>query len=67
MLQEHLARAERHVAVGEEHLKRQRRVVAQRRRQRLDVHEAMVVLMQFESLQDKHIADRDRLRKELGL
>jgi hypothetical protein len=66
ILEEHLARAERHVAAGEEHINRQRRVVSQRRRQRLDAHEATVVLMQFESLQAKHVADRDRLREELG-
>jgi hypothetical protein len=67
ILREHLAQAEHYVAAGEEHINRQRRVIAQRRRQRLDANEAMVVLMQFESLQDKHIASRDRLRKELGL
>jgi hypothetical protein len=67
ILEDRLAQAERHVAAGEEHINRQRRVVSERRRQRLDAREAMVVLMQFESLQDKHVAERDRLRNEVGL
>ena len=63
---EHLAMAERHVTV-EHHIERQRRVLAERRRQGLDSHEAMELLMRFERLQAMHGARRDRLRKELGL
>lgn len=67
MLKKHLALAERHVAAGEHHLERQRRVVAKRQREGFDDREAMDLLMQFEKLQAAHIADRDRLRKEFEL
>jgi hypothetical protein len=66
MLVEHLEKAERHVALGEEHLERQRRVVAERQRQGLDANEAVDLLMRFEQLQTMHVAGRDRLRAELG-
>ena len=41
MLLELLARAERHVEEGEEHLSRQRHVVAERQRQGLDASDAL--------------------------
>jgi len=66
VLVEHLVKAERHVALGEEHLERQRRVVAERQRQGLDTNEAVDLLMRFERLQTMHVAGRDRLRAELG-
>jgi len=66
MLVRHLAQAERHVAAGEHHLERQRRVVAKRLREGFDDREAMNLLMEFERLQAMHVADRDRLRQELG-
>jgi len=67
ILVELVARAERHVAQDEEHLERQRRVVAERQRQGLDDNEAKDLLIRFEQLQTMHVAGRDRLRKELGL
>jgi hypothetical protein len=62
----HLAQAERHVAAGQHHLERQRRVVAKRQREGFDDREAMDLLMEFERLQAIHVADRNRLRLELG-
>lgn len=67
MLVELVARAERHVAQGEEHLERQRRVVAERQRQGLDDNEAKDLVIRLEQSQAAHLARRDQLRKELGL
>src|SRR5262245_66527716 len=57
-LVEHLVKAERHVVLGEEHLERQRRVVAERRRHGLNSQEAVELLMRFEQLQTMHVAGR---------
>jgi hypothetical protein len=67
MLEAHLAQAERHVAEGERHLARQREIVAQLKDHGHDWREAMNLLHQFEDMQALHVADRDLLRKELGL
>jgi hypothetical protein len=67
MLVEHLAHAARHVAVSERHVKRQRRIVAHLKREGRDVKEASDLLLQFEETQALHLAEWDRLRKELGL
>ena len=68
-LEQHLALAERHVAQGEAIIARQRRIVDELER---DDHQdaaasARGLLIQFLELQKTHIADRDRLRGELGL
>ena len=62
-----LLQAERHVSEGESHVARVRAVIAERQHQGLDVREATDLLRQFEELQATHIADRNRLRKGLGL
>ena len=67
MLVEHLARAARHVAAGERHVERQRRIVTHHKREGRDVREASDLLFQFEEMQALHIAEWDRLRKELAL
>jgi hypothetical protein len=66
-LEEHLALAAAHVAAGERLVARQRELVAQLERDGHDTLEATKVLNQLEQLQALYIADRDRLRKELGL
>jgi hypothetical protein len=65
MLQKHLAQAARHFAAAERHVERQRRIVAHLKREGRDVTEASGVLLQFEVVQAMHIAEWDRLRKEL--
>ena len=67
MIQEHLARAERHVEEGERHVARQGQLVAELERDGRDSQEARKLLRQFEAWLALHIADCDRLRKELGL
>jgi hypothetical protein len=68
-LEQHLAMAERHATQGEQHILRQREIVA---KLEADNNAALLIqaralLAQFEDLQTLHVADRDRLRKELGL
>jgi hypothetical protein len=61
-----LARAERHVTASEHHVARQRQVVAERQHEGFDAREATRLLGLFEQLLTLHIAERNRLRKELG-
>jgi hypothetical protein len=67
MLVEHLAQAARHVAAGERNVERQRRIVAHLKREGRDVREASDLLLQFVEMRAQHLAEWDRLRKELGL
>lgn len=64
---EHLAQAERHVALGEEHIAKQRGIVADLERDGHDISAARDLLDQLEQMQELHVANRDRLRKELGV
>jgi hypothetical protein len=63
----HLALAERHVAEGEQHLARQRKLVAELQRDGHDTALAIELLHEFERTQASHIAERDRLRAELSI
>jgi hypothetical protein len=65
MIREHLAQAEQHVALGERHVRHQREIVGKLQQDGHDAQEALKLLAQFEDLQAMHVADRDRLRKEL--
>ena len=67
MLQGQLARAERHVLEGERRVARQREIVAALTGDAEEFGRAKALLEKFEQIQDLYIADRDRLRKELGL
>ena len=67
LLEDHLTMAERHVAQGERHVARQRELVAQLERRGHDTLSAKELVVQFQELEELHIADRDRLRHELGL
>lgn len=66
MWQEHLAQAERHVTLGETHIAKQRAIVAELERDGHDARIARDLLDQLEQMQDLHVADRDRLREDLG-
>jgi hypothetical protein len=65
-LQDRLAAAERHVAEAERHVAAQREFLAQLQREGHDTAQAKRLLEQFEEVLAIHIADRDRLRKELS-
>jgi hypothetical protein len=66
MLLEHLAMAERHVAEGERHIRRQHEIIAELGRNGHDTQRSRELLGLFEELQTSHIGDRDRLAKELA-
>jgi hemerythrin len=66
MLSQHLQLAERHVLQADEHVRRQREIVEELERDGHDTRMARKLLAQFEKLQAMHIADRDRLARELS-
>jgi len=66
MVRQHLEQAERHVSEGERHIARQREIVAEPKGAGRIYQAAIDLLAQFENMQASHIADRDRLRKELA-
>jgi hypothetical protein len=57
--------AEEHVALGERHIERQRQIIRELEGDGHDVTNAMALLAQFEELQRVHVANRDRLKKNL--
>ena len=68
MIERHLAQAEEHVTLGESHIVRQKQIVADMER---DGHVeaaqiARELLETFESTQESHLGDRDRLRADLS-
>lgn len=70
MLLEHLTQAERHVTEGERVLKHQRSVIEDLRRSghnELFIDAAERLLRSFEEVQSMHLADVDRLRRELAI
>jgi septation ring formation regulator EzrA len=56
---------ERHIALVEEDLTKQRELVAELLRERQDATAAMQLLHQFEDLYARLLTDRDLLRKHL--
>jgi hypothetical protein len=65
MLKRHLAEAEEH-ATGDKNIARQRDVIAQLERDGRDTASARTFLHEFEQLQARHIAERERLLRELS-
>ena len=65
MLLRHLAQAERHVALGAEHIRRQDTLIEETRRDGHAIQQAEQLLVEFEDLQARHVAHRDRLTAEL--
>jgi hypothetical protein len=63
---EQLALVEEQVEVGERTLQVQWRMVEELERNGSDATEARKLLKDFEQLQEKHLADRDRLKMELA-
>jgi len=66
MLEAHFALAREHVLTGERNLERQREVVVDLDRAGRDTAEARRLLMNFEDVQEMHVADRNRLLSELA-
>lgn len=65
LIREHLAFAEELVALANEHLAKQRAIVAQLERHRLDASLARKLLRVFEDGYALHVLHCDRLRAEL--
>ena len=61
----HLAQARRHVTEAERHVANQREIVAEKERDGHDTATSKQLLNQFEELYRMHVAERDRLEKEL--
>jgi hypothetical protein len=61
-----LAQAEEYMAMSSVHIARQREFSAGLLRDGHDASQALALLSRFEELQQLHVADRDRLRGELG-
>jgi Fe2+ or Zn2+ uptake regulation protein len=56
---------ERHIALVEEDLTKQRELVAELLGERLDATAAMMLLRQFEDLYARLLTDRDTVRRQL--
>ncbi len=63
---ERISMARRHVAMGEENIARLREIIARLERGGHDSAQARGLLARFEEIQQLHIADRDRLERELA-
>jgi hypothetical protein len=66
MLKRDLAQADAHIKTGYENLALQRQVIAKLQRDGHDTTAARATLDQFEELQAQHLADRQRILRELG-
>jgi hypothetical protein len=64
-LLEHLARAERHIAEGAERLARQQELIDRLTNHNHDTAWAQALLRTMRETQANHIADRDRLVRQL--
>ena len=64
---EHLELAHRHIAQNERHIAHQREIIAELERDSHDTDRHRQLLYQMEDLYRFHIADRDRLEKELAV
>jgi hypothetical protein len=66
VITELLMQAERHIRIGMNLLQRQRELIDRMEQGKHDTTEAKALLARFEEVQALHIADRDRLSKELS-
>jgi hypothetical protein len=66
MIRDHLALAERHVAAGERHIRRQHEIIEALGRGGHSTVAAKDLLAVFERTQRSHVGDRDRLRAVLA-
>jgi hypothetical protein len=65
-LEQRLAQTEGYMAMSKGHIASQRTFAAGLLRDGHDASQALALLLRFEELQKLHVADRDRLRGELG-
>ncbi|MBB4191882.1 hypothetical protein GGE45_001389 [Rhizobium aethiopicum] len=65
IVKKHLEQALEHVALGGQHIARQREIVAELTNRGTDVTEAIRLLTNFEESQVMHVAHLERLKEEL--
>jgi len=65
LLEQHLKLAKQHVAQGRRHIIRQKQIIFELTRDQHDTSQARQLLSTFQELQLMHVAERDRLQKEL--
>ena len=65
LIRDHLALAERHVSQGYRHVAHQKQIICDLENGGHDTTTARSLLGNFEDVLRMHIADRDRLKKEL--
>jgi hypothetical protein len=66
MILKHLAEARRHVAESERHIAQQREIIARKERDGHDAVSSKQLLVEFEGFYRQHLAERDRLEKDLA-
>lgn len=66
LIMDHLAKAERHIAQGRKHIAQQIEIIISLENLGHNTGMAKSLLANFEAIQQMHIADRDRLKKELA-
>jgi hypothetical protein len=66
IVEEHLAQARRHIALGQKHIKRQTELIGELERDGHDAAESKRLLDLFKDVQAMHVAYRDRLLEEIG-
>ncbi|WP_120708254.1 hypothetical protein [Rhizobium jaguaris] len=66
LLEQHLKLAKQHVAQGRRHIIRQKQIIFELARGQHDTSQARQLLSTFEELQLMHVAERNRLQKELA-
>jgi hypothetical protein len=64
-VEKHLRAAERIVALGEKHIRKQRRLLTELERDSHPTETAREVLRNYESMQTTHIHHRDIIKREL--
>ncbi len=65
LLEQHLKLAKQHVAQGRRHITRQKQIIFELTRGQQDTSASPWALSTFEELQLMHLAERNRLQKEL--
>jgi hypothetical protein len=65
LVEQHLKLAKQHVAQGRRHITRQKQIIFELTRGQHDTSQAHQLLSTFQELQLMHVAERNRLQKEL--
>lgn len=65
LVEQHLKLAKQHVAQGRRHITRQKQIIFELTQGQHDTSQARRLLSTFEELQQMHVAERNRLQKEL--